>query len=94
MRGLWPARAAHQPLPSYVLPGALPAALFGAALPKYCATLGQPTVRVLDKARVHRAASGRARQAHWAARGLRLPLRPAYCPERNRIDIRWHRGKH
>jgi transposase len=77
-----------------VLPGALTAELFVAALDEYCATLGQPTVLVLDNASVQPAACVRARQAYWAAHGLRLQLLPAYCPELNLIEIRWHRCKH
>jgi len=92
--GLWQAQAPGQPLTSYVLPGALTAELFVAALDEYAQTLPGPTVLVLDNASVHRAACGQARHAAWAAQGLRLPFLPAYCPERNRIEILWHRCKH
>jgi transposase len=92
--GLWPAKGPGQPLTSYVLPAALTADLFVAALEAYCTTLRHPTVRVLDNASVPRAACVRARQADWAQRGLRLQLLPAYCPERNLIERLWHRCKH
>lgn len=49
---------------------------------------------MLDNASVHRAACVRARQAYWAAHGLRLQFLPAYCPELNLIEILWHRCKH
>jgi transposase len=92
--GLWQAKAPDQPLTSYVLPGALTAELFAAALDEYGRTLPGPTVLVLDNASIHRAACVLARQPAWAARGLRLQFLPAYCPELNLIEILWHRCKH
>jgi hypothetical protein len=92
--GLWQARAPGQPLTSYVLPGALTAELFVAALDEYARTLAGPTVLVLDNASVHRATCVQARHAAWAAQGLRLQFLPAYCPELNVIEILWHRCKH
>jgi len=49
----------------------------------------QPTGLVLDKASVHRAARGKARQRAEAARGLPLLLRPSYSPELNRMGVLW-----
>ena len=92
--GLWQAKAPGQPLTSYVLPGALTAELFVAAVDEYSQTLPGPTVLVLDNASVHRAACVQDRRAVWAARGLRLQFLPAYCPELNLIEILWHRCKH
>lgn len=92
--GLWQAKAPGQPLASYVLPGALTAALFVAILDEYSQALPGPTVLVLDNASVHRAACVQARRATWAARGLRLQFLPAYCPELNLIELLWHRCKH
>lgn len=92
--GLWQAKAPGQPLVSYVLNGALTADLFAAVLDEFSQHLSRPTVLVLDNASVHRAACVQARQAEWAARGLRLQFLPAYCPELNKIELLWHRCKH
>jgi transposase len=91
---LWQAKGPGQPLSSYVLPGALTADLFVALLDEYSQGLRGPTVLVLDNASGHRAACVQARQAQWARRGLRLQFLPAYCPELNGIERRWHRLKH
>ena len=91
--GLWQAKAPGQPLLAYVLNGALTADLFAAILDEFSRHLAQPTVLVLDNASVHRAACVQARQAEWAARGLRLQFLPPYCPELNKIELLWHRCK-
>jgi len=92
--GLWQAKALGQPLLAYILNGALTAELFAAVLDEFSQHLDRPTVLVLDNASVHRAACVQARQAEWAARGLRLQFLPAYCPELNKIELLWHRCKH
>jgi hypothetical protein len=92
--GLWQAKGPGQPLISYALAGALTADVFAAVLDAYAQTLTGPTVLVLDNASVHHAACVRARQADWAACGLRLQFLPAYCPELNLIELLWHRCKH
>jgi hypothetical protein len=92
--GLWQAKAPCQLLLSYVLNGALTAEFFAAVPDEFSRHLDRPTVLVLDNASVHRAACVLARQAEWDARGLRLQLLSAYCPELNKIEVLWHRCKH
>ena len=81
-------------VPSYVPNGALTADLFTAILDGFSQHLSRPTVIVPDKANVHCATCVQARQADWAARGLRLQFLHAYCPELNKIRLLWHRCKH
>ncbi len=49
---------------------------------------------MLDDAAIYKARVVQDQRAAWGARGLRRLFLPPYSPKRNKIERRWHRGKH
>ena len=92
--GFWQPGGPGQPLDAYVRTGALTADLFVLAVNEFADQLAAPAVLVLDNASIHTAHLVRERHAAWAAAGLTLLFLPPYSPERNKIELRWHRCKH
>ena len=93
--GFWPPGAPGPPLSAYALAGAWNAEAFAAAVDEFVAREQHgPTVLVLDNASIHRAGLGQERRTEWAAKGLTLCFLPAYSPERNKIELLWHRCQH
>ena len=61
---------------------------------RYCATIKQKTVVVLDNAPTHRSKAFQAKIKEWQEQDLYLFFLPAYSPELNVIEILWRQIKY
>lgn len=60
-----------------------------ACIDKFCATLTQKTVLVVDNSSIHTSNALLDKQEEWKEKGLSLFFLPTYSPELNLIEILW-----
>ena len=92
--GFWHPGGPGQPLDACVRTGARTADPFVLAVNEFVEQLTAPAILVLANASIHTAHLVRERHAAGAATGLTLLFLPPCRPERNKIEVRWHRCKH
>jgi len=74
--------------------GPLDAAFVIDTLDVWAATRTRPAVRVLDNAKIHRAAAFQARLAVWEEQDLHIFYLPTYSPHLNNIETLWRKTKY
>lgn len=76
-------------LDSYVFQGKITSEIVIAVLDRFCQTLTQRTVVVLDQASMHTSQAFEQKQAEWEAQQLEIFQLPTYSPQLNLIEILW-----
>ena len=74
-------------LAAYTFETTIDTKIFIAGIDDFVQSLNQPTVLVVDNAKIHTSDVFVAKMPHWKAIGLEIVYLPVYSPQLNRIEI-------